>query len=327
MQQIEHNCCSSNTSSYLFNGKDFHVSQYDVLAGANHNCVLILAMLMAMAALVGLDLSRRIISCVAIASAALGPLLYSAFGALPAFALAIVGLCGSIGCVVATRESAARIRINAREESYWQSLAEGVGLAWHHRRIRLMMIGTVLYGVSLGINNPVLPLFGMQTLKLSPARYGVLMAAFPVGGMCATLLSARLGRRFKAETLSCGGLLLMGLANLGYGLSEGFYEPMLAMFVSGLFFSVYVVAQAPVLQAHVPAGYMGRISSLTSPVLSISSLLATALVTSALSRAAGSGFDPNAAALAVSALIVMVGAALMLRGLMTVSFPERKVYE
>jgi O-antigen/teichoic acid export membrane protein len=92
------------------------------------------------------------------------------------------------------------------------------------------------------------------------------------------------------------------------------------MYLSGLCFATYVVAQGPVLQRHVPAGFMGRISSLSTPVLSVSSMLATAGVTAALARVdAGSmradAADPNALALSVSAVIVMVGAGMMMLSL------------
>lgn len=257
---------------------------------------------------------------VGILSSALGPLLFGWFSAMSAFVLATLGLAVSAYCVTRTSGLATRIAPSLPTEPYWRALASGVHLAWNHRTIRLMMIGTALYGVSLGINNPVLPLFGMQTLALEPSAYGVLMAAFPLGGLSATLLSAWLSRKLRPETLTCGALFLLGLANLAYALSRGYYLPMLAMYLSGMCFAVFAVAQGPVLQMHVPAGYMGRISSLSSPVLSIASMLATAGVTAALAQVANEGslpgqIDPNVLALVVSAIIVVAGGALMLYSL------------
>lgn len=257
---------------------------------------------------------------VGIFSSALGPLLFGRVGAMSAFALAALGLAGSAYCAIRLTGLATRIESSSPAETYWQALASGVRLAWTHRAIRLMMIGTALYGISLGINNPVLPLFGMQTLALQPAAYGVLMAAFPLGGLSATLLSAWLSRRLRAETLTCGALFLLGLTNLAFALSRGYYVPMLSMYLSGMCFATYAVAQGPVLQMHVPAGYMARISSLSNPVLSIASILATAGVTAALSHAQANpqiagDIDANTSALIVSAIIVLVGGALMLRSL------------
>jgi Na+/melibiose symporter-like transporter len=259
---------------------------------------------------------------VGVLSSALGPLVFAGGGAMSAFALAIVGLGGSAYCVIRTKGLATRIESSLPAETYWQALASGVRLAWTHRTLRLMMVGTALYGVSLGINNPVLPLFGMQTLALEPSAYGLLMTAFPLGGLSATLLSPWLSRKLGAETLTCAALFLLGLANLAYALSRGHYLPLLTMYLSGMCFATYAVAQGPVLQMHVPAGYMGRISSLSNPVLSIASILATGTVTAALSKAQAEpslpdAIDPNALALTVSAIIVLVGAALMLRSLRT----------
>ncbi|TDV72529.1 MFS transporter [Pseudomonas sp. LP_7_YM] len=254
---------------------------------------------------------------VGILSSALGPSLFAWVGAMSAFVLATLGLAGSGFCVLRTTGLAACIESSLPTEPYWRALVSGVRLAWSHRTIRLMMLGTALYGISLGINNPVLPLFGMQTLALEPSAYGVLMAAFPLGGLSATLLSPWLSRRLRAETLTCGALFLLGLANLAFALSSGRYVPMLTMYLSGMCFATYAVAQGPVLQMHIPAGYMGRISSLSNPVLSIASVLATAGVTAALSHSQAalwvvSELDANTLALSVSAIIVLVGGALML---------------
>lgn len=254
---------------------------------------------------------------VGVISAALGPLLLGWLGAMSAFALAILGLFGSTLCVTRTIGLAARIEAGKPAEPYWQALASGVRLARTHPTIRLLMAGTALYGVSLGINNPVLPLFGMQTLHLEPSAYGVLMAAFPLGGLSATLLSPWLARTLRAETISGGALFLLGLANLAYALSRGYYLPMLNMYLCGVCFATYVVAQGPVLQMHVPAGYMGRISSLSNPVLSISALAATGLVMAALEHAGAdyteAAIDPNSAALIVSAMVLLLGAGLLLQ--------------
>lgn len=195
---------------------------------------------------------------VGILSSALGPLLFGWCNAMSAFVLTTLGFAASAYCVTRTSGLATRIEPGLPTEAYWQALASGIRLAWNHRTIRLMMIGTALYGVSLGINNPVLPLFGMQTLALEPSAYGVMMAAFPLGGLSATLLSPWLSRKLRPETLTCGALLLLGLANLAYALSRGYYLPMLTMYLSGMCFATYVVAQ----ETHLVSVQPGAVDSI-----------------------------------------------------------------
>lgn len=62
---------------------------------------------------------------------------------------------------------------------------------------------------------------------------------------------------------------------------------------------------------------MGRISSLSNPVLSVSAMLATAVVTSVLAHVHVDSMQPDATdlnmwALSISALIVLAGAGMML---------------
>jgi len=180
-----------------------------------------------------------------------------------------------------------------------------------------MMAGTALYGISLGINNPVLPLFGMRTLNRTPAEYGVLMAMFPLGGLSATLFSPLLAKHLRAETLTCGALFLLGLTNFAYALSRGDLLPPLTMYLSGVCFSLYATALGPVLQTHVPVGYMARISSLSNPVLAVCSLLATAAVSCVLVHvnADDSPIDAPTAALVLSAAVLLSGAGLLLKSL------------
>lgn len=254
---------------------------------------------------------------VGILTAALGPLLFAIHGAKAAFVLAIAGLTGSILCVVRIIGFNTRIESHASTQGYARSLMAGVQLAWTHPTLRLMMAGTALYGISLGINNPVLPLFGMHTLNRTPAEYGVLMAMFPLGGLSATLFSPLLAKHLRAETLTCGALFLLGLTNFAYALSRGDLLPPLTMYLSGVCFSLYATALGPVLQTHVPVGYMARISSLSNPVLAVSSFLATAAVSSVLVHvnADDSPIDAPTTALVVSAVVLLSGAGLMLKSL------------
>jgi hypothetical protein len=47
----------------------------------------------------------------------------------------------------------------------------------------MVLVGVCLYGVSLGVNNSVLALFGLKTLDLNPGQYGLLAMMFPLGNL------------------------------------------------------------------------------------------------------------------------------------------------
>ncbi|MFJ4221012.1 hypothetical protein [Curtobacterium luteum] len=92
------------------------------------------------------------------------------------------------------------------------------------------------------------------------------------------------------------------------------------MLSAGLSFAVYVVAQGPILQAEVAVGSMGRVSALTSPVLAIASITATAVSSRVLS-----GFSPEVvervgypAAIASAAALMGVAGIALIRAARTI---------
>lgn len=163
----------------------------------------------------------------------------------------------------------------------------GLRFSWGHASIRTLLTGVALYGFSLGINNVALSLYAFKTLGLSPYEYGLILAAFPVGGLIAALLIRPLLRSLSIRQAFTVALLCMGLSYLGYSLHPPFYLAWTLMFCCGLFFSVFAIVQGPMLQEAVPAGYMGRVSATVTPVLAVASLTGTLVCSQTLNIAQG----------------------------------------
>ena len=203
---------------------------------------------------------------------------------------------------------------------FWHGVLAGLRFSWGHASIRTLLIGVALYGFSLGVNNVALSLYAFKTLGLSPYEYGLILAAFPVGGLIAAVLVRPLLKSLSTRQAFTLALLCMGFSYLAYSLHPPFYLAWALMFSCGLFFSVFAIVQGPMLQEAVPEGYMGRVSATVTPVLAIASLTGTLVCSQTLNVAQrviayfDAPLDVYGAYIFLAAGLLLLGGALMLAG-------------
>ncbi len=257
---------------------------------------------------------------ISVICASLGPALFVLVGPLWALLINVLAFAGSALCIVLTRDLGRRLAAQTERPSFWGGVAAGLRFAWGHSAIRTLLIGMALYGVSLGVNNVVLSLYAFKTLGLSASEYGLILAAFPIGGLIAALLVRPLLRSWSIRQAFSASLFCLGLGYLGYALSPPFYLAWLIMAGCGLCFSVFAIVQGPMLQEAVPEGFMGRVSATLTPVLAIASLLGTLMASQTLNLAQAVAsqqrlfIDIYGAYIFGAACLLLMGAGLMLRG-------------
>lgn len=250
---------------------------------------------------------------VAIVATAAGPAVFGLFGAQVAIVVCV-------GTYAASGIMTVRVRDRYHPERraagrFWRDFADGARSAWYAPMLRVVLIGACFYGVSLGINSSVLALFGLKSLGLAPSHYGVLAMMFPLGN----LISAIWGVRF-IKWIGVGRAYLMALSALGlgyfaYACAGRLLIACILMLLCGVIFSVYIMCQGPILQAAVPEGYMGRISAVFGPLVSMTSAVSTLFASQVLAVAGAQGItagdgswrDPYR-------LLIMFGAAFLLIG-------------
>ncbi|NNB43678.1 MFS transporter [Pseudomonas chlororaphis] len=224
---------------------------------------------------------------ISVLSASLGPALFVWVGPVWALLINVLAFTCSALCIASTCGLRTTLRAEQERPPFWRGLLAGLRFSWGHASIRTLLTGVALYGFSLGINNVALSLYAFKTLGLSPYEYGLILAAFPVGGLIAALLIRPLLRSLSIRQAFTVALLCMGLSYLGYSLHPPFYLAWTLMFCCGLFFSVFAIVQGPMLQEAVPAGYMGRVSATVTPVLAVASLTGTLVCSQTLNIAQG----------------------------------------
>lgn len=196
---------------------------------------------------------------------ALGGVIVGAF--FPAVGAAIVAASYSIAFVIT-------LFLSRRDEepsgdgledrtSVWADLRAGVryvvGTRW--------LLWTLLFGSSLAliIQGPIevlLPFLTRDRFENAEATFGLLLAAFGVGGAIGSLVvsSLRLPRRYLTFMLACWGGGTLPLALLGP--ADELWIMLAALFVVGATTGAGVVIWGTLLQRLVPMDMIGRVASL-----------------------------------------------------------------
>ncbi|MGW6624499.1 MFS transporter [Nocardia sp. NPDC055002] len=250
---------------------------------------------------------------VAIMATAAGPAVFGLLGARVAICVCIATYAISLVMTVRVHDEYQPQRQVAGH--FWRDFADGARSAWHTPMLRVVLIGACFYGVSLGINSSVLALFGLKTLGLGPGQYGLLAMMFPLGNLVSAVLGVRLIRRIGVNRSYLLALSALGLGYVAYACVGQLITACAVMLMCGAIFSIYIMCQGPILQEAVPEGYMGRVSAVFGPMVSITSAASTLLASQALSYSAGRGFtagdgswrDPYR-------LLIIFGAALLFIG-------------
>lgn len=257
---------------------------------------------------------------ISVLSASLGPALFVWVGPALALLINVLAFACSALCIASTQGLRRTLLAERQRLPFWHGVLAGLRFSWGHASIRTLLIGVALYGFSLGVNNVALSLYAFKTLGLSPYEYGLILAAFPVGGLITAVLVRPLLKSFSTRRAFTFALLCMGFSYLAYSLHPPFYLAWALMFSCGLFFSVFAIVQGPMLQEAMPEGYMGRVSATVTPVLAIASLTGTLVCSQTLNMAERvigyfeAPLDVYGAYIFLAAGLLLLGGALMLAG-------------
>ena len=256
---------------------------------------------------------------VSVLSASLGPALFVWAGPVWAVLTNVLAFICSALCIFSTKGLRKRLLVEQQQPALWTGFLDGLRFSLGQASIRTLLTGVALYGFSLGVNNVALSLYAFKTLALKPEEYGLILAAFPVGGLIASLLARRFLSMVSVGQAFTISLLCLGLSYIGYSLHPPFYLALISMLCCGLFFSMFAIVQGPMLQEAVPTGYMGRASATVTPVLAVSSLTGTFACSQTVELMQGyymaeDKADVYGLYILIAAGLLLVGGALMLAG-------------
>lgn len=266
------------------------------------------------------SLSMTVLTALSIASASLGPFAFSLAG-LEVCLLLITGLF-AVGAALAfagfPRNGRGDDLPQSTRAGFLTALVEGWKVAWTVRRLRVVLLGSVLYGVPLGVNNVALVLLWVDTKGGTLIDYGIGSSLFGVGGFVGAVAAHRLVNRGDLHRLFAASLGALGVS---YALLAWVPDHAVSfglMFVSGFLFSLYAVVQSPILLEAAPAELTGRVVSTTASVAALSSLAAAVVVALLFALPGAGGLLVPWAVCLGGGVTVLGGALLLFRGRDTV---------
>ncbi len=175
-----------------------------------------------------------------------------------------VALGAGAGALAAEAEPAPpqSLQTRAQRGRFWRELREGIATA---RALPWVLLTIALTGLAnlaaQGAIAVALPYYVQHTLAGSPLLYGGLLVAEAVGGVPIALWfgSRNVQRR---GPLLYGALALSMLAIALVGLVPWTPVMLAAMFIEGLFLTLFDLAWATALQQYIPLEKLGRVSSI-----------------------------------------------------------------
>jgi MFS family permease len=137
----------------------------------------------------------------------------------------------------------------------------GEGLRWlrGHRLLRTTAVLVAVVNLLTSAADAVLVLFAQDELGLGSVGFGLLLTGTAVGGVLGSLVAARVSRRLGIGTVMAGSLLLIGLAQFGFGLTSDRWAAASLFGVSGLAIVLFNVVGGSLRQALAPDRLLGRV--------------------------------------------------------------------
>ncbi|WP_338418486.1 MFS transporter [Nakamurella antarctica] len=142
-----------------------------------------------------------------------------------------------------------------------QEIRDGLVFLFRHRVLRTLVLTVAVLAVANAATDAVLVLYARTSLNMSEAVYPTLLAAYSVGTLIATVIVARLSRRFASSTLLGSAIVGLGLSMLVMGM---FVTPAIALsayVLLGIFGGTWNVLSATRRQRHTPRAIVARVSS------------------------------------------------------------------
>jgi MFS family permease len=155
----------------------------------------------------------------------------------------------------------------------------GAGLQWLRRHRGFWPVPATSAALALTDSAwfTLLVLYVRQVLHLSPAWYGILLAAGAFGGLSGGWSAAALTRRIGAKATALACLALAAAGQLALGTTHSAPATAAVLATSSMAFAVWNVQARTTLQRAVPAHLLGRVISINSAAVTAASLAGAGL--------------------------------------------------
>ena len=153
--------------------------------------------------------------------------------------------------------------------SIWRDIPAGLRLVAQDALLRTMAVTAAISNVFAYAQAAVLLLFVTRDLALPPTVYAAILGGFGLGGVCGSLLVARVAGLVGQRGAICLGAVLMAAGDALVALAGGPLMPFAGVglvagqFVTGIGLPVCTITMVSLRQAVTPTDLLGRVSATT----------------------------------------------------------------
>ncbi len=261
------------------------------------------------------SVSMMILTGISILSAALGPALFERLGLASCLWVVFVLLFAAVTCTLLVAKQTmppAAVAAAERKEAFFAQLVHGWKACWQVKALRLVLLGTVLYGIPMGINNVALIVLWTDVKQVTLSEYGIASALFGAGGLLGSLVVPLLLRRLATKLVYTLSLVILGASYLVLALADLVQLSFALMFSAGIAMSCFAVVQAPMLLDASPVQLTGRILATTNAATALSALIAS-LATATLAGMVHNSAQVYHYAVAIGGVLIILGGSTLFK--------------
>lgn len=150
---------------------------------------------------------------------------------------------------------------------------EGLHFVFGNRVIRALVVSIFLLTLSIGSFTPLSVFFVQHSLRASVLDTGILIAFFGAGGILGAVLFGAFAQRIGIRKLFVVATLLSGILFILFSRLNNFLVACIVLVALGSMQAGLNVAFSPLLLKETPKNFIGRVSSVISPLTTLGSLI------------------------------------------------------
>lgn len=169
------------------------------------------------------------------------------------------------------------IENGSKRRSYLAELRAGWKVIVSNRAIAALIIIGVLLFTGAGASDAFYVVFGLSNLHIPASLAGLLGPAYGVGVIVASLPAAWLARRLGEGKMLGLAILVWGLLTVVLSRCTGFVPGLIVLGLTGMANGCSNVCVGPLLLHLTPRQYVGRVSAVMNPGITLASMLSAGL--------------------------------------------------
>jgi predicted MFS family arabinose efflux permease len=143
-----------------------------------------------------------------------------------------------------------------------RDIVEGLSFVWKRAELRCVLVNTVILGGSIGVLIPLLLPFIKEILGKSDFHYGILMAAFGLGGLIGAAITGKVSKFYSSNKLIIISVVLEAILFPLWIRVSDFNLNCIVIFIWGVVVFVRITSQLNYLSETVETEFLTRIYSL-----------------------------------------------------------------